>query len=337
MTPFREQNKTVIGAIGLGLILLLIIGAFKTDSLPFIGGGTVYSADFSEAAGLQKMDEVRVAGVKVGKVTGIGLRADCKTLDGADAGGCVIVHMRVKGVHLGALTKAEIRIKTVLGRKYVSLTPDGDGSLSTSSDIPLDRTTSPFDVSPAFQQLAETVGGIDSAQLAKSFTTLADDFRTSPPEVKASLDGLSRLSNTIASRDAKLKTLLDRAKGVTTVLANRDQDLVAFLRSSDQILLEVKARREAIHKLLTTTTVLSEQLIALVRENRAALAPALANLRGVVTVLRANQSNLDKGLAELAPFVRVFANNLGNGRWFDTYVYNLTNPSGFGPGSFGNG
>lgn len=332
MTPFRERNKAVIGAVGLVLILLVVAAAFKTDSLPLIGGGSVYTADFAEAAGLQKMDEVRVAGVKVGKVVGISLRPTC---NGSPQGGCIAVKMRIKGVHLGALTKADIRIKTVLGRKYVSLTPDGDGSLSR--EIPIDRTSAPFDVSPAFQQLARTVGQIDTGQLARSFTTLADDFRSSPAEVRASLNGLSRLSTTIASRDAKLKVLLDRARGVTTVLANRDQDLVAFLRSSDQVLLEVKARREAIHTLLTTTTDLSEQLIALVRENRAQLAPALANLRGVVQVLRANQDNLDAGLAKLAPFVRLFANNLGNGRWFDTYVFNLTNPSGFGPGSFGNG
>lgn len=318
MTPFRERNKTVIGAVGLGLILLLLVGAFKTDSLPFIGGGKVYAADFTEAAGLQKMDEVRVSGVKVGKVVGIDLRGDH-----------IVVRMRVKGVHLGALTRAEIRIKTVLGRKYVSLVPDGDGSLS--GEIPTTRTSSPFDVSPAFQKLAATVGGIDTATLASSFTTLADDFRSSPAEVRASLDGLSRLSQTIASRDAKLRALLDRAKGVTTVLADRDTDLVAFLRSSDQVLLEVQARREAIHRLLTTTTALSEQLIALVRENQAALAPALANLKGVVQVLRANQANLDKGISELGPFVRLFANNLGNGRWFDTYVQNLTNPGDLVP------
>ena len=83
-----------------------------------------------------------------------------------------------------------------------------------------------------------------------------------------------------------------------------------------------------------TTTELSEQLIALVRENRATLDPALTHLRGVVDVLKKNQDNLDKSLEQLAPFVRLFANNLGNGRWFDTYVYNLTNPSGFAPGSF---
>jgi phospholipid/cholesterol/gamma-HCH transport system substrate-binding protein len=324
VAPFRERNKTVIGAIGLTLIFALVIAAFKTDSLPFIGGGTVYAADFTEAAGLQKMDEVRVAGVKVGKVVGIELDKDH-----------IVVKMRIKGVHLGRLTRASIKIKTVLGRKFVMLEPDGDGTLS--KPIPVDRTTSPFDISPAFQQLANTVGGIDTAVLEKSFTTLADDFRGSPAEVRASLDGLSRLSRTIASRDTKLRTLLDRAAGVTATLAARDQDLVAFLKDSDLVLKEITARRQAIHTLLTTTTELSNQLIALVRENRASLAPALKSLRGVVTVLRANQDNLDASIHRLAPFVRLFANNLGNGRWFDTYVYNLTDPSHFVPGHFGSG
>jgi phospholipid/cholesterol/gamma-HCH transport system substrate-binding protein len=324
VTPFRERNKTVIGAVGLTLILLLLVGAFKTDSLPFIGGGSVYKADFSEAAGLQKMDEVRVAGVKVGKVVSISLDKDH-----------VVVSMRVKGIHLGEQTSAAIKIKTVLGRKFIMLVPSGAGSLH--GDIPMSRTSAPFDIAPAFQQLARTIAPIDTEQLAKSFSVLADDFRGSPAQVRASLNGLSRLSQTIASRDVKLHTLLDRAAGVTTVLAGRDQDLVAFLKDSDLILQEVKARRAAIHTLLTTTTDLSEQLIALVRENRATLAPALKSLRVVTDVLKANETNLDLSLQRLAPFVRVFANNLGNGRWFDVYVYNLTNPSGFAPGTFGDG
>lgn len=321
MTPFRERNKTVIGAVGIAVLLLLIGAAFTTDRLPFIGGGKVYQADFTEAAGLQKMDEVRVAGVKVGKVVGISLQGDH-----------VLVKMRIKGVHLGSETSAAIKIKTVLGRKYVALEPAGSGSLD--KPIPTSRTTSPFDISPAFQQLAKTVGSVDTAQLAKSFTTLADDFRGSSADVKASLDGLSRLSSTIASRDAKLRQLLDHAQGVTSVLASRDQDLVAFLKEADLVLQEVKARRAAIHRLLVTTTALSEQLTALVRENRANLKPALEHLRGVAAVLKKNQANLDLALPRMATFVRLFANNLGNGRWFDTYVWNLTNPSGFAPGSF---
>jgi phospholipid/cholesterol/gamma-HCH transport system substrate-binding protein len=323
VTPFRERNKTVIGTVGILSILLLVAAAFTTDRLPFIGGGAVYQADFSEAAGLQKMDEVRVAGVKIGKVVGISLRGDH-----------VLVKMRIKGVHLGSQTRAAIKIKTVLGRKYVALDPEGPGSLSRGTPIPLSRTTSPFDISPAFQQLASTVGAIDTTQLARSFTTLADDFRNSPADVRASLDGLSRLSTTIASRDAKLRELLSHAQGVTAVLASRDQDLVGFLKEADLVLQEVKARRDAIHKLLVTTTELAEQLTALVRENRANLKPALDSLRGVSAVLKKNQANLDLALPRMASFVRLFANNLGNGRWFDTYVWNLTNPSGFSPGSF---
>jgi phospholipid/cholesterol/gamma-HCH transport system substrate-binding protein len=242
--------------------------------------------------------------------------------------------MCVKGAHLGALTHADIKIKTVLGRKYMSLTSDGDGTLAPGTTIPVSRTSSPFDVSPAFQQLAKTVGGIDTKQLAASFTVLADDFRNSSSEVRASLDGLSRLSTTIASRDAKLRQLLDHAQGVTSVLESRDQDLVVFLKEADLVLQEVRARREAIHRLLTTTTELSEQLTALVRENRAQLAPALEHLRVVSALLKKNEKNLDASLPRMAAFVRLFANNLGNGRWFDVYVWNLTNPGGFEPGSF---
>jgi len=324
VTPFREKNKTVIGAIGITAILSLLYTSFNTDKLPFIGAGPTYKADFAEGAGLQKMDEVRVAGVKVGKVTGIDL-----------AGDHVVVQMRVKGATLGRLTKAEIRIKTVLGRKYVQLDPAGDGTLDPSSEIPVSRTTSPFDIAPAFQKLAGTVGNIDGAQLGKAFSTLADDFRDSPKDVRASLDGLSRLSMTIASRDAQLKLLLQKARGVTGTLAARDHDLVSLLKDSDLIFQEVQARREAIHHLLVSTTTLSEQLVALVQENIATLAPALHSLRSVVTVLRNNQDNLDKSIAQLAPFVRLFANNFGNGRWFDTFVQNETTPVGFGPGSFG--
>jgi phospholipid/cholesterol/gamma-HCH transport system substrate-binding protein len=76
---------------------------------------------------------------------------------------------------------------------------------------------------------------------------------------------------------------------------------------------------------------LSEQLTGLVRDNRAQIRPALQNLKNVLATLRANQENLDRSIELLAPFVRVFANTIGNGRWFDTYVQNLVPVPG-GPG-----
>jgi phospholipid/cholesterol/gamma-HCH transport system substrate-binding protein len=320
--PFRERNKTVIGAVGIVSIAALLAGSFSLDALV---GGDEYRAEFSEAAGLRPNDEVRVAGVKVGKVLDVGL-------DGAK----VVVDFRVKDARLGQQSRADIRIKTLLGRKFLMLTPEGDGELEPGSTIPLSRTTAPFDITDAFRDLATTAEAIDSDQLAQSFTVLADTFRDTPDEVRASLEGLSRLSSTIASRDAQLRDLLDRSRGVTQVLAERDEDLTAFFADASLVLRELEARRAAISRLLDTTVQLSEQLIALVRENRAQLAPTLRELEGVVSLLRENQANLDASIARFAPFVRVFANNLGNGRWFDTIVNNLTMPN-LVPGCFGEG
>ena len=322
MTPFRERNQTVIGAVGIAAILTVLVASFNLDR---IVGGEEYKAEFSEAAGLAPNDEVRIAGVKVGKVLAVDL-----------AGDRVQVQFRVNDAEMGNRTRADIRIKTVLGRKFLSLSPDGDGTLEEGSVIPLDRTSSPYDITSAFGDLSTTVQEIDDEQLAESFRVLADTFRDTPDEVRASLEGLSRLSRAIAARDEQLGALLERTRGVSQVLAERDQDLTAFLADSSLVLQEVQRRREAISRLLETTTLLSEQLIALVRENRAELQPALERLRGVVQVLRKNQDNLDRSIERLAPFVRIFSDNLGNGRWFDTFVENLLPPGGeFVPGEFG--
>ncbi len=323
MKPFREMNKLVIGAVSLLVILLSLAGAFTLDR--FLGGQE-YKAEFSEAAGLKPNDEVRVAGVKVGKVLGMELAKDR-----------VLVRFRMEGAQLGSRSRADIRIKTVLGRKFMSLTPDGEGQLQPGATIPLDRTSSPYDVAEAFQGLSSTVGEIDQEALARAFTTLADTFRDTPDEVRTTLVGLSRLSKTIATRDAELQRLLARSKGVTATLAARDEDLVKVLSDSSLVLDELRRRRDAIDQLLSSTTRLSEQLIALTRENRAQLQPTLEQLRGIVTVLRRNQANLEKALVRLPVFARLFSNNLGNGRWFDTLVQNFTNPTGFVPGTFGDG
>jgi phospholipid/cholesterol/gamma-HCH transport system substrate-binding protein len=322
MIPFRERNKTVIGTVGIALLAATVGGAFSLDA---VLGGDEYKAEFSEAAGLAPNDEVRVAGVKVGKVLSV-------ELDGPK----VVVEFRVKDAELGPQTRADIRIKTLLGRKLLSVTPEGDGELEPGSTIPLERTTAPFDITEAFRGLANTADEIDTAQLAQSYTTLADTFRNTPDDVRTSLEGLSRLSNTIASRDAQLRELLDRSRGVTQVLAERDEDLTAFLADSSLVLRELEARREAISRLLDTTTALSEQLIALVRENSATLGPALAELEQVTALLQRNKGNIEASIERLAPFVRVFANNLGNGRWFDTIVDNLTAPN-LVPGCYGEG
>jgi phospholipid/cholesterol/gamma-HCH transport system substrate-binding protein len=74
--PFRERNPVVIGAISISVIVLLLLAAFRAQDLPLIGGGDRYTAAFTEAGGLKPEDEVRIAGVRVGKVETVELDGD---------------------------------------------------------------------------------------------------------------------------------------------------------------------------------------------------------------------------------------------------------------------
>lgn len=311
-TNFRDRNPVIVGAVSLSVVVAVVLLAFNAQSLPLIGGGTVYKAQFSEAAGLQADDPVRVAGVKVGNVESLALE------DGA-----VTVEFRVKDAFVGDRSEAAIKIETVLGAKYVALVPRGSQEMDPDDRIPLERTASPYDVVEAFADLSSTVQEIDTGQLAASFEVLADTFAETPEEVQTSLQGLARLSDTIASRDAELRELLSSTRQVTQVLADRNGEFTQLILDSNTLLTEVQERRELIDSILESTQQLAGQLSGLVDDNREVLTPALQQLSRVTEILSRNRAALAETVKELAPFVRVFTNTLGNGRWFDSFVNDL--------------
>ncbi|MGC9541171.1 MCE family protein [Streptomyces sp. UG1] len=313
LSPFRERNPVVIGAVGLTVLALLTVAAFNADRLPVIGDGETYSAAFAEAGGLKPGDEVRIAGVKVGKVQEVDLDGDH-----------VKVTFKIKGEPaFGAETGASIRVKTILGAKYMALHPKGRGQLAPGSEIPLRRTTPAYDVVQAFSDLTTTTEKVDTDRVAKALDTISATFEDSPAEVRESIKGLSQISRTVASRDKALRELLDHANGVTGVLAERSSDFTALVKDGDKLFKEISARREAIHKLLKSSAALGIQLSGLVQDNEKEIGPALKGLNRVVDMLERNQSSLDRSIKLMAPYVRLFTNTLGNGRWFDSYVQNL--------------
>ena len=313
MKPFRERNPVVIGAVSLVVLAALLLGAFRAQDLPLIGGGTTYYATFAESGGLKAADEVRIAGVRVGKVESVEL----------DDGHVRVAFRIEESAEFGPETRASIRVKTLLGAMYLALEPRGEGQLDAGGVIPVERTTSPYDVVEAFEGLAETSAKIDTDQLAASLTTLSDLTRNTPEEFRAALAGVSALSTNVADKNDQINELLGNLKRVSSVLDDRDQDLVALMRDADVLFASLVGRREAIHDLLVSTTQLSRSLTSLVRSTRADLKPALAQLEEVVTVLTRNEENIDNSLRLMAPFYRVFASTLGTGPWFDTYIQNL--------------
>ncbi|MDT7615257.1 MAG: phospholipid/cholesterol/gamma-HCH transport system substrate-binding protein, partial [Pseudonocardiales bacterium] len=263
---------------------------------------------------------VTIAGVEAGRV-------DTVALDGNH----VLVSFDVQDAWVGDATSASIEIRTLLGAKYLALDPQGQHEQDPSQPIPLARTASPLDVVDAFNGLSGTIDQIDTKQLATSLSTLADTFRNTPDDVRSTLDGLSRLSTTIAGRDDQIKQLLAGTRNLSTVLADRSGDVQQLLSDGNLLLGELQQREDAIANLLDGTRKLSQQLSGLVADNQEQLRPTLETLSRVVDVLQQNQDNLANTLKNEATFVRLFANAVGNGRWFDNYICGLLPTPSIGP------
>lgn len=319
MKAFRERNPIKVGLIGAAVLLVVGLVALSWERLPVIGG-TTYTAEFTEAAGLKADNEVRVGGVKVGKVTDVEL-----------AGDHVVVSFRVRGAWLGDRTTAHIKIKTLLGQKTLSLEPEGVRELDPDVPIPRDRTSTPYDVNDAFSDLAKTTGEIDTQLLAGAFRTLSQTFdSTTPEDVKAALKGLASFSRTISSRDEELRRLLKNTHKISKTMAGQSDNVEALLRDGRTLLAAIGKRRDAIAKLLSGSRALARQLDGLVNDNQKQLGPALTQLERVNNVLVRNQRNLNESLRLAGPFYRLVGDAVSNGPWVDNYVCGLVKRSSNG-------
>lgn len=314
MTSTLRRNPAVAALIGLALVALIVVASFQASSLPIIGvGGHTMTAEFSDASGLKVGDRVEIAGVDVGSVTDLkmGHRRVIATF---------IVDSKAR---LGVQTGAAIGAGNLLGKKYLEVLPRGGGNIDTKRPIPLARTQPAYDVVAAFGDLTETVEPIDSGELEKALTAVADTFRGSSSDVKAAVSGLSAVSRSIASRDAEVRQLLQRSQTLTASLDGSRVDIATLITEASKFLAEIDQRRETLRALIIHTDELTKQLRGLVQDNKKQIGPALQNLEKVTTLLANRQEQLGKTLHNLAAFTKVFVNTIGSGPWFDSYIANV--------------
>lgn len=309
-TAFTERNRVVIAVVGLVALAVVFALTFNASALPVIGNGAKQTVHLAESGGLKPGNEVRVAGVKVGDVTDVSLD-----------GGTVVVEFRAKGVRLGDQTRAAVKVKTLLGQKFLSLDPQGRGELD--GPIPMANTTVPYDVNAAFSDLSTTVEEIDTAQMEESFAVLSEAFEDTPESVREMVDGLTSLSRTISTRDTELAELLEATRDVSGTLADRNAEIEGIITQGSSLLTELENRRETVRALLQGTERLGVQLRGLVADNEEQLRPALARLDEVSEILQRNQSNLEQAVSLIGPYYRNVTAAMGSGRWIDSYVCGL--------------
>jgi phospholipid/cholesterol/gamma-HCH transport system substrate-binding protein len=311
MKSFAERSPLLIGAIGVTLSLGAVAAALEYNELPFFDRGTTYEAYFAEAGGLNSGAAVQVSGFRVGQVSSV-------DLDGAQ----VLVTFKIDGdLAVGDRSEAAIKTKSLLGAKILELTPRGGGH--QSGPIPMERTTSPYQLADALGDLSQSVKDLNTGQLSDSLATLAQTFTDTPPDLKVAVSGVARFAETLNDRDAELRNLLANARKATGVLAARSDQVVSLIADANALLLQLQSQSQAVDQISGNLSNLSHQLSGFVADNRDTLKPALDKLNGVLTILDNHKTQIQKSIKLLNSYAMSLGESVSSGPFFKAYLANL--------------
>lgn len=340
----RLRNTPGLGRDAIALVVLVVVGiacgVYTFAQYGYHPPGqqrVMFAADFASAPGVrpESRQEVRIAGVSVGKIESAEPRPDgtARLVMSLDPG-----HPVYSNAHLVLSTKAPLNIM------YVELNPGGPPGrpLPPNGVIPVSQTERPIQPTEAFDKLDDRTRGALTALLGESDVALADaparlpaglmatdgavdsfrpvveQLQTRRETIQKLVTALAEISTAAGGDDARLAGLVSSLQGTLSTLANRDQELGATLA-------QLPGFTQDLNHAMSSTSALTGQLNpALDALNNAAnqLPPALSRLtntvdsagrlvgaatpvvakaRPVVADLRPLAGDLGSALGDLAP------------------------------------
>ena len=310
MTSSRESNPVRTGILGIFVVACLVLVSFGYTGLPFFPQGRSFEAYFGDAGGISPGNDVNISGITVGKVTGVALAGDAAQVQ-------FTVNRDIK---VGDQSLVAIKTDTVLGQKSLSVTPKGSG---TSTVIPLGRTTTPYTLNTALQDLGQNVAALDKPKFEQALQTLTDTLHDATPQLRGALDGVANLSRTINKRDEALEGLLAHAKRVSDVLAQRAGQVNQLLTDGNQLFAALDERRQALSNLIAGIDDVSRQLSGFVADNRVEFKPALEKLNLVMDNLLERREHIGEALKRLPGYATALGEVVANGPGFNINLYGL--------------
>ena len=281
------------------------------------GDQTAYRAQFTDVAGLVEGDEVRIAGVRVGQVTDIGLA------DGQEEPLAEIGFEVDSGVRIPEGVEATIRYRNLVGQRYVALT-EGDGSagrtLAADDLIPVAQTRPALDLTTlfgGFQPLFQALSPDDVNRLSYEVIQV---FQGEGGTVQSLLGHVASLTGTLADKDQVIGSVIDNLTTVVGTVAARDQQLSDLVVSLQQFVSGLATDRDAIFDSLQTIDGLAattSQFLSDARPPLAADITALGDLAGNL----ADTGDVLEGFLQLAPTkIDLITRTAVNGSWFNFYL-----------------
>jgi phospholipid/cholesterol/gamma-HCH transport system substrate-binding protein len=277
------------------------------------GGSTTYKAVFADATGVNKGDDIRVAGVKVGTVREVAITDRTRAL---------ITFSVDESTSVTEATHATIKYRNLVGQRYIALTQEVGSThkLAEGTTIPIARTAPALDLTVLFNGFKPLFQALSPSDINQLSYEIVQVFQGEGGTLESLLAHTASVTSTLADRDQVISDLVDNLSEVLDHVADRDQQLNQLITTFRQFVGGLNSDREAILGSLDQISELSVQTASLVKGIRSPLVDDIANLRKLTANIQRNRGELDRALQVLPIKLEKVGRTAIYGSWFNFYL-----------------
>ena len=305
------------------LLIFIVVTTLATSVLVVLIGNLnfeksrTYKAIFSDATGVVKGDDVRIAGVKVGSVKNI------KIVDRTKAQVTFTVREAT------AVTKsstATIRYRNLVGQRYLSVTQGvGDTTpLANDATIPLSRTQPALDLTTLFNGFKPLFAALTPADVNRLSYELIQVFQGEGSNLEGLLRSTGSITQTLADRDQLIGDVITNLNTVLQTVGDRDQQLSGLIVQLRDFAAGLVKDKDAILNSLDSVSVLARETADLTTGIRPGVVEDVKELRQVATNLNQGRDEIDRALQILPIKLEKIGRTAIYGSFFNFYLCNFT-------------
>ena len=301
------------------LIIFIVATTMATGVLVVLIGNITfqsshdYKALFTDATGVNKGDDIRIAGVKVGSV---------KKVEVVNRTEALVSFNVAKSSIVTKSSTATIRYRNLVGQRYISLT-QGVGDLDqmpVDSTIPISRTQPALDLTVLFNGFKPLFAALSPADINKLSAEVIEVFQGEGGNFNALLQNTASLTNTLADRDKVIGETIDNLNVVLKTLSGRDKQLNSLITQFQRFMAGLVQDKDAILGSLDSVSNLAEQTSDLVTGIRPSFVKDVKGLRQVAGNLNAGRDELDRALQILPIKLTKIGRTAIYGSFFNFYL-----------------
>jgi phospholipid/cholesterol/gamma-HCH transport system substrate-binding protein len=289
------------------------------------GGDRTVRAEFTDVTRLQTGDDVRMAGVRIGTVTGISI---------VHRTGAEVTMSLSTDVPLASTVTASIRYRNLVGQRYVAL-DQGDGSPDQQWPddklIGTDRTSPALDLTTLFDGFQPLFKALDPGQVNDLSYQIIQIFQGEGGTVDSLLTSTASLTSTLADKDAVIGQVVDNLNAVLDVVNARTGQVRTTISTLQQLVSGLAADRATLGSAVQGIAGLTQSVSGLLEDGRPALQRSIDSLGALSANLAANSSTLQTFLTTLPTKLDTIGRTVSYGSWVNFYVCSLKSSTGTFP------